>query len=306
MNHSALIFLGVLASFVASWWALIFAPQLQIGSQQSAQTDSGIYPTRRMGIAQQGHAVYVANGCAQCHSQQVQQDGYTFDLVLTAAGTNAARVTKILNQIAPGVNADEILTKASDKSPQTILKNVDQSVADDAQKRLKAAGANAQPVFIPLGPDMARHWGARRTVGADYLFEQPVQVGNSRLGSDLSNYGDRAPTPQLILAHLYDPRTTMPGSIMPAHRYLFETRPIGKHSSPHALKLTGEFAPKAGQEIIPTTDAMQLVTYLQSLRADATLFEAPTMQLAPPPAVGGTNAAGLTNVPPGAPAAAKP
>src|ERR1041385_7897784 len=100
MNHGPLVFLGVLATFVASWWALVFAPQLQVGSQASAQTDLGIYPTRRAGVAVQGHQVYVANGCVHCHSQQVQQDGYTFDVVLTSAGTNPLAVANVVGQVA--------------------------------------------------------------------------------------------------------------------------------------------------------------------------------------------------------------
>jgi len=297
MNHGPLIFLGVLATFLASWWGLVFSPQLQIGSQPMSQTDIGVYPTRPPGIAQQGREVYVANGCVQCHSQQARQEGYTFDLVLTSAGTNAAKVASLLRQIAPAINASEVLTNASDRSPQPILKNVAQAVAEDAQKQLKGAGASAQFVFIPLGADIARGWASRRSVAADYLYDYPVQVGNSRLGPDLSNYGKRAPASELMLAHLYDPRVTMPGSIMPAYRYLFETRPAGKQRSPNALKLAGKFAPEAGQEVVPKTEALQLVAYLQSLRADTALFEAPMAQLAPPPAEAGTNAPGATNAP---------
>jgi cbb3-type cytochrome oxidase cytochrome c subunit len=295
MSHGPLIFLGVLATFVASWWGLVFAPQLQIGSQPSAQTDSGIYPTRPAGVAQQGREVYVANGCVQCHGQQARQESFTFDVVLTSAGTNATKVAALLQQIAPGINANEVFAKASDKSPQRILTNVVQSVAEDAQKQLKSAGAGAQFVFIPLGADIGRRWASRRSVGADYLFDYPVQVGNSRLGPDLSNYGNRAPAPELILAHLYDPRVTLPGSIMPAHHYMFETRPAGKQPSVNALKLTGKFAPEAGYEAVPKAEALQLVAYLQGLRADTALFEAPMTQLAPPPASAGTNASGATN-----------
>jgi cbb3-type cytochrome oxidase cytochrome c subunit len=298
MNHGPLIFLGVLATFIASWWGLVFSPQLQIGSQQAAQLDMGVYPTRPPGIAQQGREVYVANGCVQCHSQQARQEGYTFDVALTSAGTNAPEVAKVLQQIASGINTSEVLTNASDKSPQPILKNVVQSVAEDAQKQLKSAGATAQFVFIPLGTDIERGWASRRSVAADYLHDYPVQVGNSRLGPDLSNYGTRAPSPELMLAHLYDPRLTMPGSIMPAYRYLFETRPAGKQLSPNSLKVTGKFAPEASQEVVPKTEALQLVAYLQSLRADTALFEAPMTQLAPPPADVGTNAPGATNAPP--------
>ena len=290
MNFGPLIFLGVLATFVASWWGLVFAPQIQIGAQQPAQVETGIYPTRRPGIAQQGREVFVANGCVHCHSQQVHQDGYTFNVVLTSAGTNAPdMVAKVVEQVAPGVNAKEILANASEKSPQTLLTNVTQSVAADAQKRLKASGAVAQPVFVPLGPDIARHWGARRSVAADYLYEYPVQVGNSRLGPDLSNVGVRAPAGDWQLHHLYDPRTVVPGSIMPAYRYLFETRPIGRKPSPDALTLAGQFAPKAGYEIVPTSEALSLVAYLQSLKVDAALFEAPATPTAPPAAGVSTN-----------------
>lgn len=297
MNHGPLIFLGVLATFVASWWALVFAPQLQVGSQQPAQVDGVIYPTRRPGLGQQGRDVYVANGCVQCHSQQVHQDGFTFDVVLTAAGTNATNVAKVLEQVAPGVKANEILASASDKSPQPILTNVPQAVSEDAQKKLKKAGANAQSVFIPLGPDIARHWGLRRSVAADYLYDEPVQVGNSRLGPDLSNIGARMPDANWHLLHLYDPRTVVPGSIMPAYRYLFDTRRIGKQPSPQALKLSGQFAPPAGYEVVPSVEAQKLSAYLQSLRVDTALFEAPLTQLAPPPTDASTNAPAATKAP---------
>src|SRR3954468_20270078 len=85
MNHGPLIFLGVFAAFIASWWGMVFSPQLQVGSQQPKVPDgeSTPYPTLRPGIAAQGHQVYVANGCAYCHSQQVRQGGYTFDVVYT-------------------------------------------------------------------------------------------------------------------------------------------------------------------------------------------------------------------------------
>ncbi len=298
MNHGPIIFLGVLVTFVASWWGLIFAPQVQIGSQQVSQSDASIYPTRRVGVAEQGHGVYVANGCVQCHSQQVRQEGYTFDLVLAAVGTNIAKVEALLPQIAAGIDAGKVIAAVSDTSPQTLLTNVPQSVAEDAQKRLKRVGARAQPVFVPLGVDIRRGWGPRRTVSADYLYDSPIQVGHSRLGPDLSNVGARLPDRDWHLLHLYDSRTVVNGSIMPAYRYLFETRRVGKQPSPHALKLTGKFAPQDGFEVVPKAEALQLVDYLRSLRADTPLFEAPLPQLAPPTAAGSTNAPGATNATP--------
>jgi len=92
MNYSCLIFFGVFVTFVASWWGMIFAPQLQIGSQQPKVPEGFAiaYPTARPGIASQGHQVYVANGCVYCHSQQVRQEGYAFDVVLTGTTNQQA------------------------------------------------------------------------------------------------------------------------------------------------------------------------------------------------------------------------
>jgi cbb3-type cytochrome oxidase cytochrome c subunit len=278
MNHGPLIFLGVLVTFLTSWWGLIFAPQVQIGSQQSAALTEGVYPKPRAGIAEQGHQVYVANGCVQCHSQQVRQESYTFDLLLTAPGTNLPALTRVLGRVAPGLNAAAIAAATTDKTPQTLFTNVTQAVAEDAAARLKKAGATAKVVFIPVGVDIARGWGSRLNVAADYLYDYPAQVGHSRLGPDLSNYGQRAPSTALILQHLYHPRTTMPGSIMPAHQFLFEVKPVGRKPSPDALALTGKFAPPAGHEVVPKPEALQLAAYLQSLRAGTPLFEAPASQ----------------------------
>ena len=290
MNHGPIIFLGVLASFVASWWGLIFAPQLQIGSQPQSGSDNGAYPARRAGVAAQGREVYVANGCVHCHSQQVRQEGYTFNLTLTVVGTNAAKVEKILAEVAPGVTA-AALAAATDTAPLLLAKNISQDRAAAAQLKLKQAGATAQVVFIPLGVDLDRQWGARRTVGADYLYDDPVQIGNSRLGPDLANAGARLPDANWHLLHLYDPRTTVNGSIMPAYRYLFETRklPVGKQPSPQALVLADKSI-----EVIPTQEARQLVAYLQSLRVNAALFEAPQTPVA-------TVADAGTNAPPAKP-----
>lgn len=296
MNHGPLIFLGILAAFVASWWGLIFAPQVQIGSQQTSQAEGAIYPTRRVGVAEQGQHVYVANGCVQCHSQQVRQEGYTFDLVLNSVGTNPVKVAALLPRIVSDIDAQKVIASVSDTSPQTLLTNISLNSAEEAQQRLKQVGANAQPKFVPLGADIRRGWGVRLSVAADYLYDAPVQVGHSRLGPDLSNIGARMPDANWHLLHLYNPRTVVNGSLMPAYHYLFETRRVGKQPSPNALKLAGKDAPPAGFEVVPKTEALQLVDYLRSLRVDMPLFEAPLPMLAPPPTVAGTNTV-TTNAP---------
>jgi len=129
---------------------------------------------------------------------------------------------------------------------------------------------------MPVGPDIARGWGLRRSVAADYIFEPTVLLGSQRTGPDLANVGARQPDANWQLLHLYNPQIEVAGSAMPPFPYLFETKKIAfNRPSPDALALTGKFAPPAGFEVVPTADALRLVAYLQSLRQDAPLFEAP-------------------------------
>jgi cytochrome c oxidase cbb3-type subunit II len=125
-----------------------------------------------------------------------------------------------------------------------------------------------------FGADLTRNWGQRRTVARDYLFDKPVMLGTMRTGPDLTNIGLRQASASWHLLHLYDPQTTSRGSIMPPFRFLFEKRKMGERPSPDALNLPEEFAPAPGYEIVPKRDAMLLVQYLLSLKANAPLPEA--------------------------------
>ena len=124
------------------------------------------------------------------------------------------------------------------------------------------------------GADILRNWGQRRTVARDYLYDKPVLLGTMRTGPDLTNIGLRQSSTEWHLRHLYNPRITSKGSIMPPFPFLFEKRKIGLRPSPDALKLDGEFAPEPGYEIVPRPEATALVQYLLSLKADAPLPEA--------------------------------
>ncbi|MCI0748606.1 MAG: cbb3-type cytochrome c oxidase subunit II [Verrucomicrobia subdivision 3 bacterium] len=143
------------------------------------------------------------------------------------------------------------------------------------------------------GSDFARGWGERRTVAQDYLRDRPVLLGNLRIGPDLANIGARQPDPKWHFEHLYDPKRRVPGSTMPAYRFLFERRSAGG-GLPEDAWVEGEY------EIIPTPEAHALVAYLLSLQSQVSLPEAPLPQSLTnaPPADAGTNApAGDTNTP---------
>jgi cytochrome c oxidase cbb3-type subunit 2 len=126
------------------------------------------------------------------------------------------------------------------------------------------------------GSDIARGWGARRTVARDYIHEKPVMLGTMRTGPDLANVGVRLNDVDWHYRHLYNPQSIYPNSVMPPFKWLFEKRKIQGQPSAERLRFTGEFAPPEGYEIVPTQEARALVAYLLSLNRSYPLPEAPT------------------------------
>ena len=283
MNRGPVIFISAFFAFAISFGAFVLAPQIQLGRQALTVSvaNGDVYPNARAGQAAQGAQVYRAQGCVACHSQQVRQDGMNFDVILTDGGTNHAATLSVLEKLASKASCETV--------PVTALAGLtDKNHAVAAVKALTEVGAKASIAVMPFGADIARGWGARRSVAADYLFDLPVQLGSSRLGPDLANVGARLPDANWQLIHLFNPQAVVKGSVMPPHRFLFTTQKIKNNSaSPHALVLPAGSGVKDGYEVIPTDDARALVAYLQSLRVETPLFEAP---LTPPAAPAVTNA----------------
>jgi cytochrome c oxidase cbb3-type subunit 2 len=207
MNRSNRVFFGLLLIFGVSWLGFVAAPYAQVGRLLPDIDDvtKDQTPPAFPGIADEGRAVYAANGCAACHSQQVQ------------------------------------------------------SRAD--------------------GADIDRGWGARRTVARDYLPDRAVYLGNSRIGPDLSNVGERKDandpakySESWFYAHLYNPQDVSPGSICPPMPFLFDKQPFRRQPSFAAIS----DSTANGGEIVPSHDAKALVAYLLTLkRSSYKLPEAP-------------------------------
>jgi len=62
--------------------------------------------------------------------------------------------------------------------------------------------------------------GDRPTAPGDYAYDNPVLLGSERTGPDLKYVGHRLPSKDWHIAHLRDPRSTTPGSIMPSYNHL--------------------------------------------------------------------------------------
>ena len=126
------------------------------------------------------------------------------------------------------------------------------------------AACHTQQVRRPgYGSDQERGWGDRQSVARDYIHQARPQLGASRLGPDLTNYGARKPAPASeagLFRLLY-----LGAGTHPNYRFLFEERTIVGEPSPYAVQLSGEMAPAKGHEIVPMDRARALVTYLLSL-----------------------------------------
>jgi cbb3-type cytochrome oxidase cytochrome c subunit len=305
MNYGPLVFLAAFFALASSWCGFVLAPQLQIGRLQQTNTVESVataYPIARPGIASQGLAVYRANGCAACHSQQVGQAGTMVEIALTDAGTNQSATIAALLSLAnsatnpaPAITALPPLSRATSTTapadlleglPKTLFQSSSPAAASAAIKTINATSAKAQLRIVPAGPDIARGWGRRRSVAEDYLFDYPVMPGSQRVGPDLANVGRRLPDANWQMLHLYAPQVLVKGSTMPPYKFLFEQRPVKLTPSPDALVLPAEAAPPPGYEVVPAQAAKALAAYLVSLHADAPLFVAPltVVSAAPPPA----------------------
>ena len=119
-----------------------------------------------------------------------------------------------------------------------------------------------------FGDDQARNWG-RPSVPQDYVYDKPQLLGTMRTGPDLFNIGARQPSEDWHLIHLYNPRATSPGSIMPPYPWLFKlqdkfNKDIYTARGERVVPVPEKFVPD-GKVVVARQDALDLVAYLLSL-----------------------------------------
>jgi cytochrome c oxidase cbb3-type subunit 2 len=124
-----------------------------------------------------------------------------------------------------------------------------------------------------FGSDLERGWGSRRSVPRDYALAPNPLLGTMRTGPDLANIGSRQPNAAWHYLHLYNPRLTSPGSVMPPMTFLFE---VMDHQ-PNWAGADGVLLPTPANGkpawIVPSRRAQELVAYLLSLKQQGTLEE---------------------------------
>jgi cbb3-type cytochrome oxidase cytochrome c subunit len=255
------------------------------GSKQTTVLQSpDSWPPQRTGAATLGLQVYRKYGCAACHTEQVRQSDAANEIWLTSLGDHKPQDFRdfiqslmIVPELMPASNTIVgNLQQWGGTVPVLLYSGDDATVVSTLAGKLKPVGVKAEVQVVALGADIRRGWGMRKSVAADYLYDEPVQLGNLRAGPDLSLVGVRDPDANWQLQHLYAPRSIVKNSTMPAFRSLFLVREkAGAPASPEALVLPQEFAPAADMEVVPTSEARELAAYLLSLKANAPLYEAP-------------------------------
>src|SRR6202012_5041065 len=159
MKNGFTVFLAAFVVLGSSWTAFVLGSAVQLGHEKQTMVLNGSdpYPIQRTGEATLGLQVYRANGCAACHTEQVQQYGMVCDVVLTSAGKKPEAVSNLVATLK--------------------LTGIPEVEADAAADKITAAGGKSETRIVPTGGDIARGWGVRHSVAADYLYDYPVQLG---------------------------------------------------------------------------------------------------------------------------------
>ncbi len=119
--------------------------------------------------------------------------------------------------------------------------------------------------------DMDKTWGSRPSIASDYAMNHRTDLwrntatlmGTERTGPDLTNIGERQPSVDWQLLHLYQPRAVVKESIMPAYQWMFvyKEKPAKNEK---VVNVPAEYMGGRKGKIVATRQAMDLVNYLLS------------------------------------------
>ena len=134
---------------------------------------------------------------------------------------------------------------------------------------LGCATCHTQQVrLVNSGFDVERGWGKRPSVARDYVLQNEVNIGNTRVGPDLANIGLREYSDEWLHQHLFEPQSLIPESICPPSPFLYDVK---------TSKAVGVIEVKSDDStryISPEIRANRVVAYLQALKQD---YELPEM-----------------------------
>jgi len=118
-----------------------------------------------------------------------------------------------LVEIVPLYNVHQSAEETALIEPYTSL----EVVGRDIYVREGCYNCHSQMVR-PMHAEVLRY--GEWTRSAEYAYDRPFQLGSRRIGPDLGREGGMR-TNGWHYDHFYDPRAVMPGSIMPAYKWLY-------------------------------------------------------------------------------------
>lgn len=162
-----------------------------------------------------------------------------FESILLFAGVGSLLVSFIGLGLLPALEIGDQIEKNTPETYQAMT--AEEQHGFEIYQREGCAYCHSQ--FVRTTDADEVRWG-QAAEAWEYQDQYPQQWGTRRIGPDLSRlagvYSD-----DWHLAHLYNPRSTVPDSIMPSYPWLFDEGPDG--------------------EVTPTREGEALVAYLQSL-----------------------------------------
>ncbi|WP_300567156.1 cbb3-type cytochrome c oxidase subunit II [Flavobacterium sp.] len=145
---------------------------------------------------------------------------------------------------------------------------------EEAGKRIYIAegcvGCHSQQV---RNVAMDKVFGSRPGMASDYANIGRTSVwqntatlmGTERTGPDLTDVGNRQPSKDWNLMHLYQPRSVVAQSIMPSYNWLFEVK-LNPSKKDVVVSMPSQFMKGKVGKLVAKKEALQLVAYLQSLK----------------------------------------
>lgn len=170
----------------------------------------------------------------------------------------------LLTLLAAGLvsvgGAVQIIPLLLPRKPQPVFENVIKPltplelVGKDIYVREGCYNCHSQMVR-PLRDELVRYGEYSRW--EEFVYEHPFQWGSRRIGPDLHRLGGKYPDNWHYL-HMKDPRSTTPGSIMPAYPWLLKDRYDLDHleAKMRALKTLG--VPYSDEDIQKAREFLQL------------------------------------------------
>lgn len=121
--------------------------------------------------------------------------------------------------------------------------------------------------------DMDKVFGSRPSIAADYadmhrtdLWRNTATLmGTERTGPDLIAIGERQPSMEWHLPHLFNPRIVVKESIMPSYPWMFTIKEKAEEGDV-VVNVPEEFMNGRKGKVIANEEALQLVAYLQALK----------------------------------------